>query len=123
MTVHELPLTMTWVSVIPLDRLIPDRGVAAIVDGHPVAVFLLADGSLHAVDNVDPCSGASVLSRGIVGEVDGTPTLASPMYKQRFELPTGRCLDADVRVDVHDVHVIGGTFVVRLARRILTMAA
>ena len=53
------------------------------------------DGELHAIDNVDPCSGASVLSRGLVGDVDGVATVASPMYKQRFDLRTGRCLDAE----------------------------
>ena len=59
------------VAVCPVERLIADRGVAALVDGVAVAVFLLADGELHTIDNVDPFSGASVLSRGIVGDADG----------------------------------------------------
>jgi nitrite reductase (NADH) small subunit len=80
-----------------------------------VAVFLLIDGSIHVVDNIDPCSGANVLSRGLVGDVDGVPTVASPLYKQRFELPTGRCLDAEASVRVHDAHVIDGVVHVRLA--------
>ncbi|MFV0306146.1 MAG: nitrite reductase small subunit NirD [Desertimonas sp.] len=109
------PLTLTWVVVCPVARLTPDRGVAALVDGRAVAVFRLADGSLHAIDNLDPCSGVSLLSRGIVGDAGGVVTVASPMYKQRFDLATGRCLDADVGVDVHDVHVIDGVVVVRLA--------
>jgi nitrite reductase (NADH) small subunit len=116
------PLTLTWVRVCPIDRLIPDRGVAAMVDGVAVAVFRLADGSLHAIDNVDPCSGASVLSRGIIGDADGITTVASPMYKQRFDLVTGRCLDADTAVDVHDVHVIDGVIVVRLVNRFMMAA-
>ena len=120
MTLLERPLTSAhltyvWVPVSPVDRLTPDRGVAALVDGRAVAVFLLADGAIHVIDNVDPCSGASVLSRGIVGDVDGVATVASPLYKQRFELATGRCLDADVSVPVHDAHVIDGVLHVRLA--------
>ena len=115
MTVLERPLTFVWVPVHPVHRLTPDRGVAALVDGCPVAVFLLVDGSIHVLDNVDPCSGANVLSRGLVGDVDGVPTVASPLYKQRFELTTGRCLDADVTVRVHDAHVIDGVVHVRLA--------
>jgi nitrite reductase (NADH) small subunit len=91
------------------------RGVAALVDGHPIAVFLLADGSLHAIDNVDPCSGAGVLSRGVVGEADGAPTVASPMFKQRFDLRTGHCLDADVAIAVHEVRCVDGIVCVRLA--------
>jgi nitrite reductase (NADH) small subunit len=74
--------------------LLPDRGVAAILpDGQQVAVFLLTDGSLHAVSNIDPFSAAGVLSRGIVGDRSGTPVVISPVYKQAFDLRTGTCLD------------------------------
>lgn len=105
---------MTWIAVCARDRLTPDRGIAAVVGEQRVALFLLGDGSLHALDNDDPCSGASVLSRGIVGDVDGAATVASPMYKQRFELVTGRCLDADAAVVVHDVREVDGVVEVRL---------
>jgi nitrite reductase (NADH) small subunit len=97
-----------WSEVCGVDRLTPDRGVAALVDGRQIAVFLLTDGTVHAVDNIDPCSGAAVLSRGIVGDAGGITTVASPLYKQRFELATGRCLDADAIVAVHDVRVRDG---------------
>ena len=93
-----------WTAICQVDRLTPDRGVAALVGRRAVAVFMLADGSLHAIDNIDPISGASVLSRGLIGDVDGTPTVASPMYKQRFDLTCGRCIDVvDVAVQVHEV--------------------
>lgn len=111
----ERSLTYVWRAVCSLERLTPDRGVAALVDGHAVAVFGLRDGSLHAIDDLDPCSGAGVLSRGLVGDHDGVVTIASPLHKQRFDLASGRCLDADARVRVHDVHVIDGVVHVRLA--------
>jgi len=107
--------TSTSVPVCVARRLTPDRGVAALVDGTPVAVFRLSTGELHAVDNIDPISGASVLSRGIVGDVDGRPTVASPLYKQRFDLLTGQCLDADASIRVHDVMEIDGMVHVRTA--------
>ena len=104
-----------WVEICEIGRLTPDRGVAALVDGRQVAVFRLSTGTLHAVDNVDPCSGAAVISRGIVGDADGTPTIASPLYKQRFDLRTGRCLDAEVApLGVHDVTIVHHTVLVRL---------
>jgi nitrite reductase (NADH) small subunit len=102
-------------AVCPLACLAPGRGVAALVDRRPIAVFLLADGSLHAVDNVDPCSGAGVLSRGVIGEAEGVPTVASPMFKQRFDLRTGQCLDADVTIAVHQVRCVEGIVRVRLS--------
>ena len=55
-----------------------------------------------------------MLSRGLVGDAGGVPTIASPLYKQRFDLRTGRCLDADVEpLSVHDVEVHDGAVVVR----------
>lgn len=110
-----LERTTAYAPVCPGGRLTPDRGVAALVDDHAVALFLLSTGELHAIDNVDPISGASVLSRGLVGDAGGTPTVASPLYKQRFDLRTGRCLDADgLSVCVHDVRERDGMIEVRL---------
>ena len=82
-----------WRVVCPASRLTPERGVAARVAGTQVAVFLLQDATVLAIDDVDPFSGASVLSRGLVGDVAGEPTVASPLLKQRFSLRTGACLD------------------------------
>ncbi|WP_062303909.1 nitrite reductase (NAD(P)H) small subunit [Demequina subtropica] len=78
--------------VCALADLTPELGVAALVDGEQVAIFLLADGSLHCVQNLDPFSGASVLSRGITGSKGDVPTIASPIYKQVFSLLDGTCL-------------------------------
>jgi nitrite reductase (NADH) small subunit len=94
---------LRWTTICHLDRLTPNRGVGALIDGRSVAVFRLSNGDLHVIDDLDPCSGAPVLSRGIVGDVDGVATVASPLYKQRFDLATGRCLDADATIAVHDV--------------------
>ena len=102
-------------AVCAYDELQPERGVAALVDGGQVAVFRLHDGSVHAVDHRDPFSGAHVIARGIVGSRGTVPTVASPMFKQVFDLVTGACLDDPAvtlrvfGVDVRDgvVHVAG----------------
>ena len=82
-----------WVPVCAYDALPPERGVCALVGGRQIAVFRTHDGALFALSNRDPFSGAYVLARGIVGSRGGRPTVASPMYKQVFDLATGRCLD------------------------------
>ncbi|GAB7271816.1 hypothetical protein DZS_32100 [Dickeya ananatis] len=41
---------------------------------------------MFALDNLEPGSGANVLSRGIVGDVDGEPVVISPLYKKTFAL-------------------------------------
>lgn len=110
----DRPGTTTWTDACPLERLLPGRGVAVLLPGGvQAAVFLLADGTLRAVGNVDPFARAAVLSRGIVGDRAGEPTVASPLLKQVFSLDTGRCLDdPDVAVPVHAVAVRAGVVVV-----------
>jgi nitrite reductase (NADH) small subunit len=99
-----------WTAVCPLDRLQPERGVAALVDGEPVAVFRTHDDRLFALHNVDPFSGASVLARGIVGDLDGRPVVASPLHKQHFVLETGTAVeDGTVRVATYRVRTVDGT--------------
>lgn len=80
--------------VCALADLTPERGAGVLLDGSvPVAVFRLADDRVLAVQQRDPFSGANVLSRGIVGDRAGRPTLTSPMHKQVWDLETGECLD------------------------------
>ncbi len=50
--------------------------------------------SFFAIDNVDPKSGASVLSRGLLGSLGDRVVVASPLYKNHFDLRTGECLEA-----------------------------
>ncbi|GAA4121647.1 nitrite reductase small subunit NirD [Nocardioides fonticola] len=105
--------------VCDLERLAPESGVAALVDGEAVAVFRLEGDVVFALANYDPFSGASVLSRGIVGSRGEVPTVASPMHKQVFDLRTGQCLDdAAVRVATYDVAVSEGRIVVGRRREL-----
>ncbi|MBE9372861.1 nitrite reductase small subunit NirD [Saccharopolyspora sp. HNM0983] len=83
----------TWQPVCPLTAVPPACGVPALVDDDPVAVFRTSEDELFAVGNIDPFCGAGVISRGIVGDRGGEPTVASPMLKQVFSLRTGECLD------------------------------
>jgi nitrite reductase (NADH) small subunit len=82
------------VAACRLEEIIPGRGVAVLLPcGAQAAVFRTAGGALHAVGNLDPATGAQVISRGLTGTRDGAPTVASPMLKHVYELATGRCVD------------------------------
>lgn len=85
--------TTRWVEVCGYTDLLPERGACALVGEHQVAIFRTFDGELFAVQNYDPFSGAYVMARGILGTRGGVPTVASPMFKQVFDLRTGQCLD------------------------------
>ena len=94
-----------WRFVCELDDILPDAGVAALIDGKQIAVFRVGD-NVHALANFDPHSDANVLSRGLVGDVQSEPVVASPIYKHHFSLITGRCIeDADMSVPVYPARV------------------
>lgn len=102
--------TTRWTAVCSYTDLLPERGVCALVGGRQIALFRAFDGSLFAIGNRDPFSGAHVLSRGIVGTRAGEPVVASPMHKQVFSLTTGVCLDDPaVAVPTYPIRVTGGT--------------
>ncbi len=114
MTVTEADL---WIDVCDVSALTPDRGVCALVAGQQVAVFRLSTtDEVVALSNLDPFSGAQVLSRGIIGDRSGTPKVASPVYKQSFDLRTGVCLDdPTVSIPVYPVRLDGGRIQVRVS--------
>lgn len=105
--------THTWTPVCDVADIPLERGVAALVADEAVAVFRTHDGAVFALGNHDPFSDASVLARGIVGSRGDVPVVSSPMYKQAFDLCTGRCLDEDgVSVPSYDVAVVDGQVLV-----------
>lgn len=85
---------MAWIDVCSVDDLQPESGVCALVEGRQVALFYMPrDGVVYAIDNYDPFGNANVLSRGLIGDINGQPVVASPLYKQHFNLETGVCLE------------------------------
>ena len=82
---------------------------------HGLPVVRAFDGTLYAIGNQDPFTGAFVLSRGIVGTKGSIPTVASPLHKQVFDLRTGVCLDDDTAA--------AGVFGIRLRDGLVEVAA
>ena len=83
-----------WKTVCKIADLSPGTGVCALHEGEQVAIFLSAQNDqLYAVSNFDPFGEANVLSRGLMGSAGDQIYVASPLYKQRFNLETGSCLD------------------------------
>jgi NAD(P)H-dependent nitrite reductase small subunit len=102
-----------WQFVCELEELLPDAGVAALIDGHQFAIFRV-DNGVYALDNFDPHSGANVLSRGLVGDMQGELVVASPVYKHHFSLITGRCMEApELSVRTYPVRVTDGRIWIR----------
>ncbi len=105
--------TQTWTSVCATDDILPNTGVCALVGSTHVAVFRVKtpDGQdqFFAIDNYDPKSQASVLSRGLIGSLGDRTVVASPMYKHHYDLRTGECLELpEHSVRAHEVRLEAG---------------
>ncbi|MFB8790624.1 MAG: nitrite reductase small subunit NirD [Potamolinea sp.] len=106
-----------WVDVCCLSEIVPNTGVCALVEDEQVAIFRVGcESEVLAISNYDPFSKAYVLSRGIVGDRNGITKVASPIYKQNFNLMTGECLDDEtVSVPTYQVRVVEGRVQVAIA--------
>ena len=108
-----MSVSTTAMVVCGYDALLPERGVAALVGERQIALFRTYDGEVFALGNQDPVSGANVMSRGIVGSRGDVPTVASPMFKQVYDLRTGICLDdPSLALTVYPVRVADGEVIV-----------
>jgi nitrite reductase (NADH) small subunit len=106
-----------WQLICVREDLVAGSGVCALIGEEQVALFYLPEEEqqVYALSNRDPIGDANVLSRGVVGDIEGRLVVASPLYKQHFDLLTGACLEqADVQVGVYSVRLDGDTVLVAL---------
>tara|TARA_Y100001949_G_scaffold168375_1_gene167061 strand:+ start:1024 stop:1338 length:315 start_codon:yes stop_codon:yes gene_type:complete len=99
--------------VCALTDIAPNTGVCALFEGEQVALFRIGDTEqVFAISNYDPIGKANVLSRGITGTLGERIVVASPLYKQHFDLQTGECLeDAEQSVKTYSVTLDNGQIV------------
>jgi nitrite reductase (NADH) small subunit len=101
---------LDWLDACALAEIPVGCGVAALLRGRQIALVCPGDDELvFALSNSDPFSEAFVIARGIVGDAAGRLKIASPIYKQSFDLETGACLDDPmVRLPVYPVRLRAG---------------
>lgn len=105
-----------WVGVCFEEDLFEDTGVCAKVNDKQVAIFKSRRlGQVFAISNYDPVGEANVLSRGILGSIGDAVVVASPLYKEHFNLATGECLEKpEYKVDVFPVRIEQGQVQVQI---------
>ncbi|WP_158774818.1 nitrite reductase small subunit NirD [Cobetia sp. L2A1] len=110
-----------WVTLCQREDLVEGSGVAAWHEtseaqqsqSFQIALFTLPTTGgdapqVFAIDHRDPVSGANVMARGLLGDQSGEPLVISPLYKQRYRLKDGQCIeDAALRLKVWPVRVEG----------------
>jgi nitrite reductase (NADH) small subunit len=98
-----------WITVCSDTDLVTNSGVCALLNDQQIALFKIKsanDEQLFAVSNWDPIGKANVLYRGLLGSVQDSKVIISPLYKQRYCLESGQCLDDDaIKLTVYPVRI------------------
>ncbi len=102
------PSTDGWTPLLPLEKAAFDRGVFLELDGRELAVFRLADGSVHVIDNACPHANGNLAAGEVV---DGV--VSCPWHGWKFRLCDGastqgsRACVTSYPVDIRDgiIHV------------------
>jgi nitrite reductase (NADH) small subunit len=98
-----------WISVCSDADLVANSGVCALLNEQQIALFKIENANgeqVFAVSNWDPIGKANVLYRGLLGSVENTKVIISPLYKQRYCLDSGQCLDDDtIKLTVYPVRI------------------
>ena len=103
-----------WTKICDHKSLMNNSGICAKFDDQQVAIFYCKrSDNVYAVSNFDPVGKAQVMSRGIMGSTKGVTYVASPLYKERYDLATGICIDKpelslttfDVRISDNEIQL------------------
>lgn len=97
------------VPVGAVEDLTPGEGRAYVVDGKQVAVFLLGDGSVRAMDAVCPHRGGPLAD----GQIDGS-VVVCPLHQYSFSLDDGTCPSGIDSVRTYPAAVVNGKVTVEL---------
>jgi len=112
-------MNSTWKKIGSTNDFPTDMGSCVKVSDQQIAVFRIATSSeeqWYAVQNMNPFNQRTVLSRGLVGCLDGTPKVACPLHKQNFSLIDGRYLgEEDVSLETYPVKVEGNEVFLSIA--------
>lgn len=105
-----------WVQVGRTDDFPVDGGSTIKYGKVQIAVFNFATrGEWYATQNMCPHRKAFVLSRGMIGDVQGTPKVACPLHKKTFSLQTGQSLqDEDYNIRTFPVKLENGSVFLEL---------
>ena len=106
----------TWLHVANTsDFAATGRGCVKLGDKQ-IAIFNV-ENEWYAVQNKCPHRQQMVLSRGLVGDVQGEPKVACPLHKNAFSLRTGKHFGGEYRLETYQVKEVNGQVYMRLEVR------
>ena len=100
----------------PVAELRVDGGATVKYGRHQIALFHFAKlGKWFACQNLCPHKREMVLSRGLLGDIDGLPKIVCPMHKKSFSLETGEGLsDPAYAISTFPVEIRAGRVYIEL---------
>jgi nitrite reductase (NADH) small subunit len=103
-----MTMDKSWQTICQKDDLVKHSGICALLENdQQIAIFQTSEDQVLTINNWDPAGKANVLYRGIVGDDNGELFVASPLYKERFSLQTGKCLDDEsLTVDSYETRIV-----------------
>ncbi len=105
---------MCGLKAAPVDAFPENGGACVKYKEMQIAVFNFSRrNEWFACQNLCPHKMQMILSRGMIGSLEGEPKVACPFHKKTFSLKTGECLNADecsiavfpVRIEDGFVHI------------------
>jgi nitrite reductase (NADH) small subunit len=104
---NNIDQQQTWIDICKSEDILPNMGRCALFENEQVAIFKVIEygiEKIYAINNHCPFSQANIISRGIVGSLTNRIVVASPLYKQHFDLATGQCIeDETMSVKTYEV--------------------
>ena len=109
-----MTINKQWFDICEHNDIQLNMGRCALLNQQQIAIFKIEDKSgkeqFYAIDNFCPFSESNTLSRGVTGDLNDKTVVASPLYKQHFDLATGICLEnKSVSVKTYSVRLNGNT--------------
>lgn len=86
-----------WFKAASVNDFPVDGGACIKYKDKQIAVFNFSRlGKWYASQNICPHKMEMVLSRGMIGDYEGTPKVACPLHKKTFSLESGENLNGDI---------------------------
>jgi nitrite reductase (NADH) small subunit len=98
-----------WFKAAPVSAFPKDGGACVKYKDLQIAVFNFERlNSWYACQNLSPEKEEMVLSRGMIGDHNGTPKVACPLHKKTFSLENGENLNGDLApIAIYPVKIEG----------------
>ncbi len=113
---EELEGCRQWVELGSASSVPKDGGATFLYGRHQIAVFNFAHrNAWYACQNLCPHKQEMVLSRGLLGDIDGIPKVTCPMHKKSFSLEDGKGINEEIySIQTFKVKVDDDTLLVEL---------